>query len=375
MCAFPSCARLPEADKTGSVPDVTGAAKQSRSRTHKRGTCARKRRRKAAWDARAGEAGADAPPSAAHAARTAEGARAAPAVVSAPGGALPPPCGPEQFPPAPRRAASTADSESDSEEILFEGRAGVALVDVGTTPDPVTRDCIFGALRRPDGTGVVFVSGFLDGDALRATGQGVSRVVPSAAEPIFNTQSVAEMRRAELEGAPVDKQRRQALMNPRWESTVVVKASLARLCDLLFHIYGRRYVASEPKVLLTLPGARPHMPHGNAADKNELGNPPRMIGVVMAVEDDSALDTWPGRFCHLTAPGEEQCVVRTSMVERTIVPMGGFLIFRGDMVHRGVENTALSRVLRRVHAYLTLRDSPMASETWRDETCPVKEMP
>jgi len=279
------------------------------------------------------------------------------------------------MPPAPERAASTVDSDSESEEILLKGRAGVAIVDLGATPDPVTRDAISGAMRRPDGAGVVSVPGLLDGDALQKTLQGVSRVVPSAAKPIFNTQSVAETRRAEIEGAPIDKQRRQVLMNPRWASTAVVKASLARLCDLLFHIYGRRYLASETKVLLTFPGATPQMPQGDAADKDQLGNPPPMIGVVMAVEDDSVPDTWPGKFCDLTAPGEEQCVVRTSMVERTTVPMGGFLDFRSDMVHRAVENTAVSRVLRRVHAYLTLRDSPMASENWHDETRPVKEIP
>jgi len=116
-------------------------------------------------------------------------------------------------------------------------------------------------------------------------------------------------------------------LNPRWASTAVVKASLAWLCDLLFHIYGRRYAASEPKGLLTLPGAGPKMPHGDAADKDQLGNPPHMIGVVMAVEDESVLDTWPGSSCDLAAPGEKQCVVRTFMVERMIVPMGGISCF------------------------------------------------
>jgi len=250
------------------------------------------------------------------------------------------------LPSAPERAASTVDSDSESEEILFEGRAGVAIVDVGTAPDPVTRDAISSAMRRPDGAGVVSVSGILHGNALRETRQGVSRVVPSAAKPIFTTQSVAEMRRAELDGAPIDKHRRKVLKNPRWASTAVVKASLSRLCDLLFQFYGRRYLASETKVLLTLPGVTPQTPQGDAADKDQLGNPPPMIGVDMEVEDDSVPDTWPGRFGDLTAPGEDQCVVRTSMVEHTTVPMGGFLVVRGDMVHRGVENTALSRVLR-----------------------------
>jgi len=138
ICTSPSSARPPDADKTGSVPDVTGAAKQNRGRTHRSGTCARERRRKAAWAESADAAGADSPPAAAQVARTAAGALLAPAAASAPGGALQIPCGPEQLPPAPERAASTADSESDLEEILFKERARVAVVDVGTTPGPVT---------------------------------------------------------------------------------------------------------------------------------------------------------------------------------------------------------------------------------------------
>jgi len=221
----------------------------------------------------------------------------------------------------------------------------------------------------------VSISGFLDDRALRLTREGVLRVPPSALTPIFNTQSVAEMTRAMRDGTPVDNARRQVVMNPRLASTAVVRSSLARLCDLLFHVYGCRYEASEPKVLLTLPEAKPQMPHGDAADKDQLENPPRMIGVVMAVEDGALLDTWPGTFCDLQKPGEERCVVRTSLAERMLVPVGGFLIFRGDMVPRGAENTARRAIPRRVHAYLTLFDSPMASEHWRDETCPVVEVP
>jgi len=104
------------------------------------------------------------------------------------------------------------------------------------------------------------------------------------------------------------------------------------------------------------------MPHGDAADKAQLGNSPRMIGLVMAVEDGSLLDNWPGTICELHKPDEQRCVVRTSLAERTLMPVGGFLIFCGDMVHRGVENTAGRTFLRRVHAYLTLCDSPMARE-------------
>jgi len=108
-----------------------------------RGTCARKRQRKAAWAARPGAARPDAPPATAHAARTAAGGRVPPAAVSAPGGSLQSPCGPEQLRPAPQRTAWTTDSECDTEEIQFEGCAGVAIVDVVTMRVPVAREVPF----------------------------------------------------------------------------------------------------------------------------------------------------------------------------------------------------------------------------------------
>jgi len=232
--------------------------------------------------------------------------------------------------------AALQDSDSDTEVVLVEGRVGVADVNIGTTSAAIIQSAAAWALRRPEGSGVLSISGFMDDDALRATKAGVLRVTPAMADPIFNTQSVEEMKRAQQNGEPFDNGRRQAVMNPRWASTALVRSSLARLCDLLFHVYGRRYVASEPNVLLTLPRAKPQMPHGDAADKEKVGNPPRMIGLVMAVEDGSHLDTWPGSFCQFVEPGEEQCAVRTCLAERVLVSVGGFIIFHGDMVHRGV---------------------------------------
>jgi len=267
------------------------------------------------------------------------------------------------------------ESESDTEEILHEGCVGVPHVDVVTADASTLRASVLSGLCRPGGPGVLTMSGLMDKDAVRAARAAVLRALPRAAVPIFNTQSVVEMRLAEEQGAAVDKNRMQALMNPRWGATALVQANLSRVCDLLYHVYGVRYEASEPKVLLTLPGAPRQMPHGDAADKNKLGNPPRMIGVVMAVEDGSMLDTWPGCFSDDVPPGERVAVVRTALAERALVPVGGVILFRGDMVHRGVENASQSCILRRIHAYLTICGAPMSSEAWRDETCPVKEIP
>jgi len=135
------------------------------------------------------------------------------------------------------------------------------------------------------------------------------------------------MKRAKQNGEPFHNRRRLAVLNPRWASTALVRFRLARQCDLLFHVYSRRYVAFEPKVLLTFPGAKPQRNHGDAADKQKLGNPPRMIGVLMAVEDGSHLYTCPRSFCQHVEPGEEQCAVRTCLAERVLVSVGGFNFF------------------------------------------------
>jgi len=152
-------------------------------------------------------------------------------------------------------------------------------------------------------------------------------VTPAMADPILNTQSVQEMKRARQSGEPFHNRWRLAVLNPRWASTALVRSRLARQCDLLFHMYSRRYVAFEPKVLLTLPRAKPQRPHGDAADKEKLGNPRRRIGVVMAVDDGSHLNTCPGSFCQYVEPGEEQCAVRTCLAERVLVSVGGFIFF------------------------------------------------
>jgi len=304
------------------------------------------------------------------AAATAAAAKEAPVGVMAAGVAVPVVVG--------AHADSTAESQdfgSESEKRLCEDLVGLACEDVGSTPAAVILGAVLGALRRPDGPGVVSISGVLGDRALRFKKEGMVRVPASAATPIFNTQSVEEMTRAMLDEKPVDNGRRQVVMIPRLASTAVVRSSLARLCDLLFLVYGRRYEASEPEFLLTFPGATPQMPHGDAADKDQLGSPPRMTGAVTAVEDGSLLDTWPGTFCDLHKPDEQRCVVWTSSAERMLVPVGGFLTFRCDTAHRGVDNTDGRAILRRVDAYLTLCDSTMAGEPWRDENCPEVEVP
>jgi len=224
--------------------------------------------------------------------------------------------------PAPASSGAVPqDSSSDTESILAEGRLGMADMNIGTASSSVIKAAINCALTRPGVMGVLSLSGIMDEGALRATRLGVSRVTSAMAVPIFNTQSVAEMMRAKRDGEPVDEQRRPAVMSARWASTALDRSSLAHLCDILFHNYGRRYISSEPKVLLTSPRAKPQMVHGDAAAKEKLGNPPRMIGVVMAVEDGAHLDTWPGSFCNRVLPGEEQCVVRTSLAERVLGPV------------------------------------------------------
>jgi len=259
--------------------------------------------------------------------------------------------------------------------VLMEGRFGGADVIIRTSSAATIQAAAARTLRGPEGSGVLSISGIMDYDALRATKDGVWRVIPAMADPIFNTQPFEDIMRARQNGEPSDNRRCQAVMNPRWASTAFVLASLDRLWDPLFHVYGGWYFSSEPKMLLTMSRASPRISDGDAAEKEKLENPPRNICVVMDAEDGSHLNTWPGSFRQFVEPGQEQCAVRTCLEEREFPSVEGFNISLGDMVHRGFENASLNVILRRIHAFLTLCDAPIANAHGREETCPVKEVP
>lgn len=271
---------------------------------------------------------------------------------------------------APLEASSASPDVDDTEvEILFEGHVGVPVVDFLETSPAVLRSAVETALSRPGGQGFITLSNVLGVPDAVMLRKAAIRLGEHNTVPIFNTQPVAHMRRP---GA--DKTRRQAVMRPSWAATRVASARLDRLCDLLFFVFGCRYVASEPKILVSMPGAGPQIPHGDDAETTPVGTPPRTLGVVLALDDTASLDTWPGRFCDDWSGGEGVSVVRTSEVERVHLLEGWLILFRGDAIHRGVENLSAGDLLRRVHAYLRLANEPMSAK-WLDSTYPAEEVP
>jgi len=113
------------------------------------------------------------------------------------------------------------------------------------------------------------------------------------------------------------------------------------------------------------------MPHGDDAEKKDVSTPPRTLGVFMAIDDTAFLDTRPRRFCDDLTNRELTSVVYRSEVERVNVKKGCIILFRGDTIHRGLENISAYDLDRRVYSYLQLADEPISTE-WRDKTYPAK---
>ena len=191
------------------------------------------------------------------------------------------------------------------------------------------------------------------------------------ANAIFNSQSVDMMEELQQsEPDSVDRLRRQALL--AGPGLINLDDILKQLCVILFAVFGVQYEASQPKALLTLGGAKRQMPHGDVAEP--AANPPLMARVIFAVEGGSFLDSWRGNFCDDLWPGEDVVTVRTLEVLRLHIPLSAAAVFRGDTVHRGVENPNPREILLRIHLYLTRRNVTLR-EVWKNATHPVAEKP
>jgi len=225
-------------------------------------------------------------------------------------------------------------------------------------------------LRR-HGPGIFFVEELIGEAACVEVAKATLSVTAAKANAIFNTQSVDMMEELQqFEPDSVDRLRRQALL--AGPGLIDLDDILKQLCAILFAVFGVQYEASQPKALLTLGGAKRQMPHGDVAEPT--GNPPLMVGVIFAVEDGSFLDSWPGNFCDDLWPGEDVVTLRTSEVLRLNILLRAAAVFRGDTVHRGVENPNPRKILRRIHLSLTRRSVTLREER-QNATHPVAEKP
>jgi len=284
--------------------------------------------------------------------------------------ALPPcaPLAPPSLTPLPPLPTSRLASGPALPHVQVLPLPAVEHVDARKTRDEDVWAPVRRGLARP-GAGILSMAGLLRDAVLSLVERGVTRVAAWKAKPIFNSQSVDEM---EALGADAEVGRRQALL-PDGPAKEAVDAAAGSLCELMHAAYGRRYMASPAKVLINLPGAPRQTPHGDTGDDKELGNPPRMVGVVMAVDDRADLDAWLDEYCDDVNDDSIE-VVSSARAHRVHITAGGIVLFRGDVIHRGVENVGRARYLRRVHMYLLLCDGSEKLD-WGDGTCPVVEVP
>jgi len=221
--------------------------------------------------------------------------------------------------PPPVDATEIVETEV---EILMEGRVGVPHIDFLGSSAKVLHSEVEASLARPGGAGVLTLANSINDHDAAPTEKAAERFREDNTVAIFNTQPVSEMR-----GPVADLKRRQEVMKATWAATRVLVARLERLFDLIFYVCGRRYVASEPKILVSLPGAERQMPHGDDAERKDVGTPPRTRGVVMAIDDTAFQDTWPRRFCNDSTNGELITMVYRSEVERVHVKKGRIILF------------------------------------------------
>jgi len=266
-------------------------------------------------------------------------------------------------------------SGSEEGEILFEGQAcrprylSVARVNARTASEEEPSAAFRDGLRR-HGPGIVLVEELFEEAACVEVAKETRSVTAAQASAIFNTPSVdmmEELQQSEPES--VDRLRRQALL--AGPGRINLDDILKQLCAIIFAVFRLQYEASQSRAHLFLGGAKRQMPHGDVAEP--AGSPPLMVGVVIfAVDDGSFLDSWPGNFCDDVWPGEDVVTVRTSEVLRFHIPLRAAAVFRGDTVHRGVENPNPRKILRRIHLHLTRRNVT-SREGWKNATHPGSE--
>jgi len=152
--------------------------------------------------------------------------------------------------PAAPPSADATEMVETGVEISMAGRVGVPHIDFLGSSAPVLLSEVEASLSRPEGAGVLTLASFINDHDAAMTERAAERSNEENTVPIFNTQPVSEMR-----GPGADPNRRQAVMKATWAATRVVVGRLERLCGLMFYVYGRRYVASEPTILVSLPSA------------------------------------------------------------------------------------------------------------------------
>jgi len=232
------------------------------------------------------------------------------------------------------------------------------------------------------GSGFWVFTGGLPPATLAAVRAEVGAVGGRFRHPIFNSTTVATMRRR---GRGGDRRRQQVALSaanlaafghvPGLRAALDGFGGLCRLLDRLWG--GAPYRPLFPVALYSRPGAREQLPHADACPMEMVGEPPAVLGALAAVEDGTRLVTWPGAHAVLLAAGGEgggrggggsgggggggggsgqdaavaAAAARHGGRSVVVLPTGAVLVFRGDAVHAGAANPG-RRPHARVHTYV-----------------------
>lgn len=127
-----------------------------------------------------------------------------------------------------------------------------------------------------------------------------------------------------------------------------IRCTANRMAKVLTTAWRTGYVAKEPNVLVSAPGAARQLPHADNRSADVGDDRPDLVGFFGSVQEDMWVILYP-RVRH------KDCVPTGPVVEplRVHIPRGGCVLFRGDLVHRGEANP-LGVYHRRNHASLHL---------------------
>ena len=105
--------------------------------------------------------------------------------------------------------------------------------------------------------------------------------------------------------------------------------AIDRVSRSLSVVFSVLYRPAKPVMLVSSPGADEQMPHCDAFRHCTVSDPPRLIGVLVAVQDGIRLPLW--RRSHTDVLAGAGCVGGHPFVVR--IPLLACVVFRGDLVH------------------------------------------
>jgi len=119
------------------------------------------------------------------------------------------------------------------------------------------------------------------------------------------------------------------------------------LCRLLFSAFGLNYAPHKPVALISSPGEAEQRPHTEAFPPSLVMDPPRMLGVLLAVGPGTHLPPRPGSHVAVLSGAK----TGGGSGEVSQLSVGEFLVFRRDTAHCGASNPSAS-AHRRLHSYI-----------------------